>query len=456
MKLGIVPIKAIDPGERARKDYKDIHSMARSIKDRGLILPIAVSKHPDIEGTYLLAAGGRRLAACNLLKWTEIPCRIYDHILSDLELKSIELEENLVREDLEFTEEAYLMREIHQLQEQIHGRKTSTAPDATGVSMRDTANLLNISHAKLSQDISLANIMDQLPEINWKKCKNRAEALKMKENLKNVVIRKELADKAEKHLGTKSALVNNLARAYIIGDFFEKVKKIPDGSMNLVEIDPPYAINLKSQKKVDKSLGLKPYTYGEHGYNEIEPSDYEDFMRTTFQECYRVMSSNSWLICWFGPEPWFESIFQWLSDAGFRTRRLIALWVKGEDPDNDGYVERTSGQANNPGMYLAQAYECFYYAAKGKPNISRQGRTNIFGHKPVTPKKKIHPTERPLELMSDILTTFTTENSRVLVPFAGSGNTLISAAMNKMIPIGFDLSEQYREGYVIRVNEIFN
>ena len=63
MKLDILPVASIDIGERARKDYKDLDVLAHDIKERGLICPIAVSIHPSEEGAYLLAAGGRRLAA---------------------------------------------------------------------------------------------------------------------------------------------------------------------------------------------------------------------------------------------------------------------------------------------------------------------------------------------------------------------------------------------------------
>jgi DNA modification methylase len=57
--------------------------------------------------------------------------------------------------------------------------------------------------------------------------------------------------------------------------------------------------------------------------------------------------------------------------------------------------------------------------------------------------------------MSDLLTTFGVEGSRVLVPFAGSGNSLLAASMNKMIPLGFDLTQAYKDSYVLAVDTIF-
>jgi len=443
MKLGLVKISKIDLGDRAREDYKDLDSLAQSIKDRELINPIAVSIHPVVEDGYLMAAGGRRLAACKLLDWEEIPCRIYDHVLSNLELFSIELEENIKREDLEYHEEVKLKKKIHEIQVEIHGEKTSTTPDAPGISMRDTAKLLGISHAKLSDDIALARAMETYPELQLDDCKNRQEAIKLKQKAEDAVVRQVLAKKAEEIMGKEDTFRSRLSDAYVIKDFFEGVKQIPDGIMDLIEIDPPYAIDLGKVKKVNKDIRVSNYDYGEEGYEEVTADGYPAFMQRTFRECYRVASPNSWLICWHAWD-WADDMFGWLIESGFDSIRIPGVWRK------------KTGQSNNPTIRLANCNEPFLYAWKGSPTLARPGMTNGFDHDPVPPQYKIHPTERPITLMDDILTTFAIEGSRVLVPFAGSGNTMISAAGNKMVPLGFDISQQFKDGYVIRVKEMFS
>jgi ParB family chromosome partitioning protein len=72
MAPSIMPVTAIRVGKRFRKDMGDIDSLAASIKDIGLISPIAVT--PDGE----LLAGGRRLAAYKKLGWDKIPVRVMD------------------------------------------------------------------------------------------------------------------------------------------------------------------------------------------------------------------------------------------------------------------------------------------------------------------------------------------------------------------------------------------
>ena len=102
-------------------------------------------------------------------------------------------------------------------------------------------------------------------------------------------------------------------------------------------------------------------------------------------------------------------------------------------------------------MRLANTYESFYYAWKGQPALNKAGHGNEFNAPPVPPQQKTHPTERPVELMSEIYTTFAFPGSRILIPFLGSGNGLISAHLNGMSALGFELSKGYRDSFLVKV-----
>ena len=429
MKVDIITPASIWQDERFRTDYGDLDDLVTSIKIYGVIQPLAVA---NIEGPnkepFKLLAGGRRYQAVLLAQVEEIPVRIYDEELSELQLRSIELEENVRRKDLTFIEDCNLKREIHNLQVAIHGQKVSTSPNASGHSLRDTAELIGKSHASVVGDIKLANAMTNFPDMPWDKCKNKAEATKMFAKLEEKIIRTDLAEKATKLLGKGP---KKLIDSYIVGDFFEKVTKIPDKSIDLVEIDPPYAIDLPKAKKSEGDYGV---TYGE-SYNEIAVEDYIRFMTNTLEQAYRIMNDNSWLIVWFAPEPWFDLMYHMIINAGFKTRRLCGIWTK------------PGGQTKQPSLYFGNNYEMFYYARKGdaKINLDKQGRGNEFEFSPVNPKDKIHPTERPLDLMEEILSCFAWEGARVVVPFAGSGKTLKAAYNLKMQAIGYDLAKDYKE-----------
>ena len=435
IELKTIPITQVEFGERFRIAYGDIKTLTESIIREGIIQPLAVKQTG--EDTYTLLAGGRRFKACQEAKIEKIPVRVYPSTISDLEMRSIELMENVCRLDLDWLEGINLKNEIHKLQTQIHGRKVSTAPGAVGWSERNTAELLGESNTSVSNDINLAEATEVFPQI--KEAKNKTEAFKMLKALQEGIVKEEIARRLQERVGTSSLdkVHMDLSNKYVVGDFFEKIHEVPDGVIDLVEMDPPYAINLKQVKKTNQATD--PLLYIK--YNEIDEDEYINFMDRVLGEVYRVMSENSWLIMWFGIDPWFEHMYGLLTKHSFKTRRLHALWYK-----------PGTGQTMQPNKYLATSYECFFYAAKGNPVINKQGRSNVFYYKPVPAQLKTHPTERPIELIEDILSTFAWENARILVPFLGSGNTLLAAANLSMQAFGYDLADTYKDSYILKVH----
>ena len=106
-----------------------------------------------------------------------------------------------------------------------------------------------------------------------------------------------------------------------------------------------------------------------------------------------------------------------------------------------------------PEIYMANAYEMFFYGTKETGVLEKQGRRNVFDYKPVPPARKIHPTERPIELMTELIGTFVNQDADVIVPFLGSGTTLLSAANLMMYAFGYELNEPYKRPFVVRVDE---
>jgi DNA modification methylase len=428
--------------DRAREEMGDLNALELNMKESGLISPLAVKDLKD--GTFILLAGERRFTVLSRNKAPEIPARIYEHDLSDLEMKIIEKSENFFRKDMEFWELDKLTLEIHRMQESLHGT-VSPGPGQAGWSMADTGDMIGgVSKATISQAIKRAELREALPEV-FDGCKTAADALKMIKKMDEAVIKQVIAKQVEtKNENTGSAL-SVLAKSYIIESCFEGIKKIPSGVFHLVEIDPPYAIKIMEQKKSDGES-----QYQKEDYNEVLADVYMNGdakgdwrgMKYLFKECYRVMTDHSWLLCWFGPEPWFEDMYKAIKEAGFETTRMCPIWVK------------PGGQTKQPETKLPNAYEMFFYAWKGRPAIAQQRGGNTFVYSPVPPQAKSHPTERPLDMMRDIYATFAFEGSRVLIPFLGSGSGLIAAHQLGMTGIGFELTKAYRDSFLVRANSL--
>jgi DNA modification methylase len=140
---------------------------------------------------------------------------------------------------------------------------------------------------------------------------------------------------------------------------------------------------------------------------------------------------------------WLPTIFEIIKKTDLITNDdSIAIWNKGN-----------VGQTNTPSLYLASCYEQFIYIRKGSPSIIKQGRSNVFNYKPVTSTSKIHPTERPIELIQDVMQTFCWEGSRIMIPFLGSGNSILAASNLGMSAFGWEISQEYKNSFIVRVNE---
>lgn len=430
-KVGMVKSSNIIVAKRAREIMGDLDATEDNMKEIGLTTPLTVKDNKD--GTYLLLAGERRLTILLRNNVEEIPVRIYENDLTDIEIKIIEKSENFFRKDMEFWELDKLTLDIHRMQQEIHGKK-SPGPGQSGWSVEDTGNMLGgVSKATISLSIKRAELREQLPAV-FEDCKTALDATNIIKKMDEALIKQTIAKQLESR--TDNKLLSQLSKSYIIRDFFDGVKEIPIGVFHLVEIDPPYAIDITKQKKKE---GESQYQLTD--YNEISADDYPEFLHRLFKECYRVMAEHSWLICWFGLSH-FETVFQSLIEAGFSTTKLHGVWTK------------PSGQCMNPEVRLANAYESFFYAWKGQPTLNKAGRINIFNYSPVSPQNKVHPTERPIELMQELYDTFAFPGSRILIPFLGSGSGLIAAHNLGMSALGFELSQSYKDSFLVKVHSM--
>lgn len=434
MRQELIPIANIEIPERYRDDYGDIESLKLSIQEHGLIQPIAVR---ITETGFRLLAGGRRLRAVTELGSNRIPARIYDRDLLELDEKAIELAENIDRKDFDWKEKVRLEQKIHDLQIAMHGEKHSTLPNAEGWSLRDTATMLMRSPAAVSKDLAIAKALDTIPGLA--DCKTKDEAQKLMRNVQEGVLKAELAKRVSTQIAEQKDLRRQaLIDSYVVRDAFDGLAAIPSGTIQFIDCDPPYGINLDNRAR---GLTSARGTFNPDEYHEVRQKDYVVFLNKLASELYRVMTPNSWMTFWFGIDPWAEVVFTILRDAGFKLNRVFGVWYKTKPPYH----------SSQPHTNLASAYDAFYYCRKGDAVLFKQGRGNVFNYPQVT--RKVHPTEKPIDLMTDIMSIFTLPGCQVLVPFLGSGNSLLAAANLKCPAVGFDLSQEYKNDFSLKVFE---
>ncbi len=128
-----VAIELLHPGKyqpRHRMDQDAIDALADSIREKGILQPLLVRRHPDDPAAYEIIAGERRWRAAQLAKLHEVPVLIKD--FDDQTTLEVAVIENVQREDLSPIEEAdayqRLMDEFERTQEdvaQLVGRSRS-------------------------------------------------------------------------------------------------------------------------------------------------------------------------------------------------------------------------------------------------------------------------------------------------------------------------------------------
>lgn len=420
-----IAISSIRSDDRARKNMQGLQDLATDIEENGLIQPIAVMEN---DGKFKLLAGGRRLAACTILDMETIPCRVYPK-MDEYDQALIEEAENLQREDLLYAEKVQLTRKIHNLRLSRYGKRTGSSK-IEGHTKKDTADLLGVSESTVGRDIQLADAIDIMPDLA--KCGNKNEAMKLLARLKEEAIRDELASRfdtkltAEGEGAAKRVLINN----FIVGDFFKA--KVDSGIFNMMEVDPPYGMDLTKTKKTKDTSAGKNYT-------EIPRKEYPKWINNLCKKCYKLLNNNSWIVLWHSLE-WYEVVKEALKLAGF-TNIQTAIWYK---PNNQaGSIQPTVRLANN--------YEQFFYARKGDAIIFKPGHTNTFVYSTIPASYKVHLTERPISLTTDILSCFCPPAGTIAVPCCGSGNTMLAANNLGMKAVGWDLAKENKDSYTLKV-----
>ena len=407
--LAEVPIEKIIVKDRFRTDKGDIETFANVIKEKGFMQPITVDQH------YRLLAGERRLLAMKHLGATTIPC-IVRPTVDKVDALEIELLENVMRKDMEWTERAAL-------EDRIMEYKSSVDPTWN---QRKQADFTGQSLGAVNRRLQLAQALELLPELG--KCVTEDEAFKAYKRLEEGMVLDMMKSKVPEHI---AQAVDSASEHYHVGDAFEGMAALPDASFHFAEVDPPYGVDLHNRRvRNEDSTPMESY---------VEWEDFEAKFRATARHVYRLLKPHSFAIFWYGMS-WHTEVMRILREENFAIPDIPAVWYKGD-----------AGQTASPDTTWGSCYEPFFLARKGQPKLAKPGRGNVFHFPPLN--QKVHATEKPLLLIKEIFATILLPGSNILVPFLGSGVSLRAAYRLGHTGLGWDLSEEHKQGFLRRVEE---
>ena len=204
------------------------------------------------------------------------------------------------------------------------------------------------------------------------------------------------------------------------GDCLEVMKDIPNGSIDLVVTDPPYKTTSRGSSggtggilKEEINKRGKVFKHNDIEFNEWLPELYRVLKDTG--HAY-IMSNNKNL----------KNMLMEIENVGFNIYKTL-IWAKNSPITN---------------MYYMDSHEYIIFCRKGKAK-----RINNCGTKSVlnvdNPRNKVHPTEKPVELMEVLVTNSSQEGELVFDPFMGSGTTGVACLNTNRNFIGIELDENY-------------
>ena len=201
------------------------------------------------------------------------------------------------------------------------------------------------------------------------------------------------------------------------------MKYIPDNSVDLVVIDPPYKLRPSSANTTFGGVVGKENKYAKNGsmfkYNSIKSSDW-------FPELFRVLKEETHCYVMCNSKYVKEYLIEG-EKAGFKQLNIL-IWAKG---------------MHTPTQYYMRNTEFILMFRKGKAKyINNMGSFSLIDIKGIR-GNKVHPSEKPVQLMEHLILNSSNENDTVLDCFMGSGSTGIACVNNNRKFIGIELDENY-------------
>jgi site-specific DNA-methyltransferase (adenine-specific) len=207
-------------------------------------------------------------------------------------------------------------------------------------------------------------------------------------------------------------------------DCIEGMKIIPNESVDLLLTDPPYNV---SQKSNFHTMGRKGVDFGEWD----KEFDQQEWLEIA---CDKVKKSGSVII--FNDYKNIGEMKTVLEKNGFTIKEML-IWHK------------TNPMPRNRDRLYVTSIEMALWAVKGKGWIFNRQRDTyenaIFETPIVNHKKRIHPTQKPIEVISELVKIHSNENDIILDCFMGSATTAVAATLNNRKWIGFELEKEYIE-----------
>ena len=209
-------------------------------------------------------------------------------------------------------------------------------------------------------------------------------------------------------------------------DILEELSKISDSFFDMAVIDPPYILN-KTTGGISKT-GLVNKQQGNIKGSDKKSSILNDIkFEEWLPEVYRVLKDNSHCYIWTNDKN-LADLQKEAEKVGFRLHNIL-IWKKNNSTPNRWYMKNCE-------------FILFLYKGKAKP-IKNKGASQFLEYRNKNGKEKLHPTEKPVDLIKELIYNSSNENDIVLDCFMGCGSTGVACIETNRRFYGIELDEKY-------------
>ncbi|MEJ1962215.1 MAG: DNA methyltransferase [Gammaproteobacteria bacterium] len=195
----------------------------------------------------------------------------------------------------------------------------------------------------------------------------------------------------------------------IHGDCTQVLRTLPDEFVDLVVTDPPYFVRYKD--RLGRTIA-----------NDGDPGS----VLGAFTDVYRVLKPNSFCVSFYGWNSVAAFSNAWTT-AGFRAVGHL-VWHK-------SYASSR--------RFVSAHHEQAYLLAKGRPARPASPIPDVQPWEYTG--NRAHPTEKAVSILAPLVRAFSQPGDVVLDPFAGSGSSLVAAALSGRRYLGIELEARYVE-----------
>jgi DNA modification methylase/ParB-like chromosome segregation protein Spo0J len=445
-------------------DDEEGKKFLQSIAEKGVLEPIVIKAGGTVVSGHRRRAAVLKLYREGVLKDDLVPCRVIVESVDALEEKELIVHYNRQRKKTfsQIMREAEVLEEV----EKERARQRQLSALNIGQQARLQAEQPERTSARVAKEVGLSpSTLERAARI-WeaaKKGNKKAEELVQKLDKGEIGVKPayELLAKEQKVEELKRRVdeakkVQQVANAenVICGDAVEVMGRMDEGSVDMILTDPPYGVmnevslhrKVNPQKYNPALLELQEQRLRKFDAFESE-DEYLEFTRKWMEQAFRVLRPGGHLVT-FVDRFKVSYIIDIAEGLGFEAHQPL-IWLitnpvpmAGKLGFADSWNEMLWFTKPNDGKHET----VFHYELGSRPNH--------FDAPYVSPHSRIHPTEKPVEVLEQLVMYLSNPGETVLDPFAGSGTTLVAAMRQGRKGIGIEKDELYHGEIVRRLSQL--